>query len=204
MPDHHNIHESKDQDFTHQSIENEATPGISYYTPVQRPPAGTASDPQPNGSHPPKLFQPLKLRGLTLQNRLMLSPLCQYSAENGHQTAWHFAHLGGIISRGPGLSMVEATSVTAQGRITPEDCGLWLDSQMQPLKSIVEFAHSQGQNIGIQQGHAGRKASTVAPWLASGATATKDVRHTVAVRDKTASFLRFIGQRLARSGLWSE
>lgn len=193
MPDHHNIVESKDQDFTHQNIVNETAKGISYYTPAQNPPAGTASDPQPNGSHPPKLFQPLKLRGVTLQNRLMvwlhlipvlasrqltiiqLSPLCQYSAENGHQTAWHFAHLGGIISRGPGLSMVEATSVTAEGRITPEDCGLWLDSQMEPLKRIVEFAHSQGQNIGIQLGHAGRKASTVAPWLSSGDTASEAV-----------------------------
>ncbi|KAF6240046.1 hypothetical protein HO173_001656 [Letharia columbiana] len=175
MPDHHNIHESIDQDFSHQNIENGAAKGISYYTPAQQPPAGTASDPQPDGSHPPKLFQPLKLRGVTLQNRIMLSPLCQYSAENGHHTAWHFTHLGGIIQRGPGLAMVESTSVTAEGRITPEDSGLWLDSQMELLKKIVEFAHSQGQNIGIQLGHAGRKASTVAPWLSSGAVATKEV-----------------------------
>lgn len=175
MPDHHNILESTQQDFTNQNIANEPAEGISYYTPAQVPPAGTASDPQPDGSHPPKLFQPLKLRGVTFQNRIMLSPLCQYSAENGHHTAWHFAHLGGIISRGPGLSMVEATSVTANGRITPEDSGLWLDSQMEPLKRIVEFAHSQEQKIGIQLGHAGRKASTVAPWLAAGSTATKDV-----------------------------
>lgn len=175
MPDHHNITESKNQDFSHQNIENEAAKGISYYTPAQNPPAGTASDPQPDGSHPPKLFQPLKLRGVTLQNRIMLSPLCQYSAENGHHTAWHMTHLGGIIQRGPGLAMVEATAVTAEGRITPEDSGLWLDSQMEPLKKIVEFAHSQGQKIGIQLGHAGRKASTVAPWLSSGAIATEEV-----------------------------
>lgn len=175
MPDHHNVHESKDQDFSNQNIENEAAKDISYYTPAQQPPAGTASDPQPDGSHPPKLFQPLKLRGVTLQNRIMLSPLCQYSAENGHHTAWHLTHLGGIIQRGPGLTMVEATSVTAKGRITPEDSGLWLDSQMEPLKKTVEFAHSQGQKIGIQLGHAGRKASTVAPWLSSGAVATKEV-----------------------------
>ena len=71
--------------------------------------------------------------------------------------------------------MVEATSVTAEGRITPEDSGLYLDSQMEPLKKIVEFAHSQGQKIGIQLGHAGRKASTVAPWLSPGAVATKEV-----------------------------
>lgn len=71
--------------------------------------------------------------------------------------------------------MVEATAVTANGRITPEDSGLWLDSQIEPLQRIVEFAHSQGQKIGIQLGHAGRKASTVAPWLSSGDTATEEV-----------------------------
>ncbi|KAI4124183.1 MAG: hypothetical protein LQ347_005830, partial [Umbilicaria vellea] len=156
-------------------IENKAAKGISYFTPAQDPPAGTASDPQPDGSHPPKLFQPLKLRGVTLQNRIMLSPLCQYSAEDGHHTAWHMTHLGGIIQRGPGLSMVEATAVTPEGRITPEDSGLWKDSQIAPLKQIVEFAHSQNQNIGIQIAHAGRKASTVAPWLRAGDLASEEV-----------------------------
>ena len=71
--------------------------------------------------------------------------------------------------------MVEATAVTAEGRITPEDSGLYLDSQMDALKTVVEFAHSQGQKIGIQLAHAGRKASTVAPWLSPGAVATKEV-----------------------------
>ncbi|MCJ1336329.1 hypothetical protein MMC09_001605 [Bachmanniomyces sp. S44760] len=175
MSSHHAIPDAHKQDFTHQDIVNEAAKGISYYTPAQNPPAGTASDPQPDGSHPPKLFQPWKLRGVTFQNRIMLSPLCQYSAEDGHHTAWHFTHLGGIIQRGPGLTMVEATAVTAEGRITPEDSGLWKDSQIEPLKRTVEFAHSQGQKIGIQLAHAGRKASTVAPWLSSGDVATKAV-----------------------------
>lgn len=85
------------------------------------------------------------------------------------------SHLGGIISRGPGLAIIEATSITATGRITPEDSGLWTDSQIEPLAQIVEFAHSQGQKIAIQLAHAGRKASTVAPWLAMGALATADV-----------------------------
>ena len=71
--------------------------------------------------------------------------------------------------------MVEATAVTPEGRITPEDSGLWKDSQIQPLRKIVEFAHSQNQKIAIQLSHAGRKASTVAPWLSGGATATEDV-----------------------------
>lgn len=108
-----------------------------------------------------------------------LSPLCQYSAEDGHQTDWHLAHLGGIISRGPGLSFIEATAVLPEGRITPEDCGLWKDSQIAPLRRIVQFAHSQGQKIGIQLAHAGRKASTVAPWLSMSrgpAAPSKNVR----------------------------
>lgn len=87
------------------------------------------------------------------------------------------AHLGGIISRGPGISFIEATAVQARGRITPEDSGLWKDSQIEPLKRIVDFAHSQGQKIGIQLGHAGRKASTVAPWLSSGDVASVEVCH---------------------------
>ncbi|MCJ1237415.1 hypothetical protein MMC14_005400 [Varicellaria rhodocarpa] len=152
---------------THSLIENKAAEGVSYFTPAQNPPAGTATDPQPNETHPPKLFQPLKIRGL--------SPLCQYSAEDGHHTAWHLTHLGGIIQRGPGLSIVEATAVTPEGRITPEDSGLWKDSQIEPLRKIVEFAHSQNQKIAIQLAHAGRKASSVAPWLSGRATTTEDL-----------------------------
>ncbi|ORY17505.1 hypothetical protein BCR34DRAFT_596975 [Clohesyomyces aquaticus] len=147
---------------------NKAAPGISYFTPMQDPPAGTALAMKDGSGKIPKLFTPIKLRGLTLQNRIMLSPLCQYSAEDGHHTAWHFTHLGGIVQRGPGLTCVEATAVVPEGRITPEDSGLWKDSQIEPLQRIVEFAHSQGQKIAIQLAHAGRKASTVAPWLSAG------------------------------------
>jgi 2,4-dienoyl-CoA reductase-like NADH-dependent reductase (Old Yellow Enzyme family) len=101
--------------------------------------------------------------------------MCQYSSDNGHYTDWHMAHVGGIVSRGPGLFCIEATSVTPQGRITPEDNGIWEDSQIAPLAKVVEFAHSQNQKIMIQLGHAGRKASTVAPWLSSGDLATEDI-----------------------------
>jgi 2,4-dienoyl-CoA reductase-like NADH-dependent reductase (Old Yellow Enzyme family) len=169
-------HQEYDLHPSFQLISN--TPQISYFTPLQDPPSGTASDPQPNGASIPKLFTPLKIRGLTLQNRILLSPLCQYSAQNGHLTPWHMSHLGGIISRGPGLSMIEATAVLPEGRITPEDSGIWSDSHINSeygLKKIVEFAHSQNQKIGIQLAHAGRKASTVAPWLSFGALATDDV-----------------------------
>lgn len=82
--------------------------------------------------------------------------------------------VGGIFIRGPGLTMVESTSVTSEGRITPEDSGLWCDEQIEPLAHTVEFAHSQNQKIGIQLGHAGRKASTTAPWISGEPTAGKD------------------------------
>ncbi|KAF7940414.1 uncharacterized protein EAE98_000541 [Botrytis deweyae] len=147
------------------TIVNEPSPDVPYFTPKQDPVSGTAIATKTEGKEIPPLFTPLKIRGVELQNRILLSPLCQYSAEDGHQTDWHFAHLGGIISRGPGLSFIEATAVVPEGRITPEDCGLWKDSQIAPLRRIVQFAHSQGQKIGIQLAHAGRKASTVAPWL---------------------------------------
>ncbi|KAF3908229.1 hypothetical protein AA313_de0203850 [Arthrobotrys entomopaga] len=153
-------------------IPNVGAKGISYFTPAQIPASGTAID---NGKPIPKLFQPITIRGVTFPNRIWLSPLCQYSAEDGHLTDWHVAHLGGIISRGAGLTMVEATAILPEGRISPEDSGLWKDSQIGPLKRIVEFAHSQNQKIGIQLAHAGRKASNVAPFLSRKAAATDAV-----------------------------
>ncbi|TCD67420.1 hypothetical protein EIP91_012392 [Steccherinum ochraceum] len=144
-------------------IINSPAPNTPYFTPAQYPPSGTAASQDEKSL--PKVFQPLKVRGLEFHNRIWLSPLCQYSAENGFPTDWHMAHLGGIISRGPGLSFVEATAVLPEGRITPEDTGIWSDAHIEPWKRIVQFAHSQNQKIGIQLAHAGRKASTVAPWL---------------------------------------
>ncbi|KZT65810.1 FMN-linked oxidoreductase [Daedalea quercina L-15889] len=149
-------------------IINAPAPRVDFFTPAQYPPSGTVVD---NGKPIPTLFQPIKIRGVEFPNRIWLSPLCQYSAQDGKYTPWHFAHMGGIISRGPGLSFVESTAVTPEGRITPEDVGLWSDEQIGPLAQAVAFAHSQNQKIGIQLGHAGRKASTVAPWLDMGATA---------------------------------
>lgn len=154
---------------TYEVIDNVAAQGVPYYTPAQDPPAGT----QTSGST--KLFSPITIRGVTFPNRLFLAPLCQYSAKDGHATDWHLTHLGGIIQRGPGLAMVEATGVQKHGRITPQCVGLWQDSQIEPLKRIVTFAHSQNQKIGIQLSHAGRKASCVAPWLSVNAVAAKEV-----------------------------
>ncbi|KAK3310626.1 uncharacterized protein B0T15DRAFT_498728 [Chaetomium strumarium] len=136
--------------------------GVPFYTPAQNPPAGTALD--ANGTEVPTLFTPFQLRGLTLQNRFVVSPMCTYSADDGHLTDWHLVHLGGFAMRGAALTIVEATAVTPNGRISPEDSGLWQDSQIAPLRRIVDFIHSQGQKVGIQLAHAGRKASTLGPW----------------------------------------
>ncbi|KAH9478719.1 NADH:flavin oxidoreductase [Psilocybe cubensis] len=155
------------------SNRNVPAEGIPYFTPAQVPPAGTA---EPDGAQTlPILFQPLQIRGVRFPNRIWLSPLCQYSAQNGLLTPWHLAHLGGIFTRGPGHTMVEATAVLANGRITPEDSGIWSDEHIAPLAKIVTFAHSQGQKIGIQLAHAGRKASTVAPWISGDPTASREV-----------------------------
>lgn len=151
-----------------------AAEGVPFYTPAQTPTAGTARDPQTSGNPIPKLFRPLTIRGTAFHNRLGLAPMCQYSADDGHITPWHLAHYGGIAQRGPGMMIVEATGVVPEGRITPGCLGLWKDSQIGPLKQVIDFAHSQGQKIGIQLAHAGRKASTLPPWV-GGAPATNAV-----------------------------
>ncbi|KXX81878.1 NADPH dehydrogenase [Madurella mycetomatis] len=135
--------------------------GAPFYTPAQDPPAGTALN---TGAEVPTLFTPFKLRGMTLQNRFVVSPMCTYSADDGHLTDWHLVHLGAFALRGAALTIIEATAVTPNGRISPEDSGLWQDSQIAPIKRIVDFIHSQGQKVGIQLAHAGRKASTLGPW----------------------------------------
>ncbi|KAJ6786573.1 hypothetical protein PWT90_09335 [Aphanocladium album] len=141
---------------------NKAAPGVPFYTPAQVPPIGSVEE---NQAAAPSLFQPIKVRGLEQQNRVVVSPMCQYSAHDGHLTDYHLVHLGQLALHGTGLIFVEATAVEARGRISPEDSGLWKDSQIAPLKRIVDFAHSQNAKIGIQIGHAGRKASTLAPWI---------------------------------------
>ncbi|KAH6667823.1 hypothetical protein B0J14DRAFT_601526 [Halenospora varia] len=153
-----------------ESMHNVAAEGISYFTPAQTPPAGTQL-----GAPTTKLFTPLRIRGITFPNRLFLAPMCQYSARNGYVNDWHLAHLGGIIQRGPGLAIIEATAVQPEGRITPEDVGLWEDGQIEPLRRITEFAHGQSQKIAIQLAHAGRKASTIAPWLGENTMAATEV-----------------------------
>jgi 2,4-dienoyl-CoA reductase-like NADH-dependent reductase (Old Yellow Enzyme family) len=115
------------------------------------------------------LLSPLAMRGVTLRNRIAMAPMCQYSAEDGIANDWHLVHLGSRAVGGTGLVIVEATGVTAEGRITPGDLGIWSDAHIEPLARIARFVHSQGAVAGIQIAHAGRKASTAAPWL-GGAT----------------------------------
>ena len=117
-----------------------------------------------------QLFDPLTLRGLTLANRIAVSPMCQYSAEAGLATDWHLVHLGGLAQGGAGLILTEAAAVVAEGRISPQDLGLWEDRQIEPLARINRFLASQGASSGIQLAHAGRKAGTPAPWLGGAGT----------------------------------
>lgn len=148
--------------------------GLPYFTPANN--GGAAVN--PNDPTTPTLFRPLKIRDLTLKNRIIVAPMCMYSADPnptsphaGALTDYHIAHLGHIAVKGAGLIFVEATAVQPNGRISPNDSGLWQDGidseQFKALKRVADFAHSQGAKIGLQLAHAGRKASTVAPWLAA-------------------------------------
>lgn len=110
------------------------------------------------------LFDPLILRGITLRNRIGVSPMCQYSSSDGLANDWHLVHLGARASGGAGLIIAEATAVEARGRISPHDLGLWSDAHIEPLARAARFISSQGAVAAIQLAHAGRKASTARPW----------------------------------------
>lgn len=110
------------------------------------------------------IFAPLEIGNITLPNRIVVSPMCQYSSEDGFANDWHLVHLGSRAVGGAGLVITEATAVTPEGRISPHDLGLWKDEHIAPLKRIVDFLHSQGTFAGIQLAHAGRKASMREPW----------------------------------------
>jgi 2,4-dienoyl-CoA reductase-like NADH-dependent reductase (Old Yellow Enzyme family) len=110
------------------------------------------------------LFSPLTIRSLTLRNRLWVSPMCMYSAEDGVVQEWHHTHLTQFASGGAGLIIAEATAVVPEGRISPRDAGIWTDEQRDAWAPIVEAIHDRGAAAGIQLAHAGRKASTWWPW----------------------------------------
>jgi 2,4-dienoyl-CoA reductase-like NADH-dependent reductase (Old Yellow Enzyme family) len=133
-------------------------PSVSAVVPAETtaiPPESTAT-----------LFTPFTVRGVTVRNRIWVAPMCQYSAENrdGIPVDWHLVHLGSFATGGAGLVMAEATAVSPEGRITPQDLGLWNDEQATAFARITGFLHAQGATTAIQLAHAGRKASTYRPF----------------------------------------
>src|SRR5262245_39959419 len=120
------------------------------------------------------LFSPLRIRDITLRNRLMVSPMCEYSSPNGFATDWHLVHLGSRAVGGAGAVLTEATAVTADGRISPADLGIYLDAHVEPIARIFRFIEQHGATPGMQLAHAGRKASTSEPWKGSHPVAPED------------------------------
>jgi 2,4-dienoyl-CoA reductase-like NADH-dependent reductase (Old Yellow Enzyme family) len=110
------------------------------------------------------LFQEFRLKDVVLRNRIVVSPMCQYSSDNGFPNDWHFVHLGSRAVGGAGLVMVEASAVTPEGRISPADSGIYLDDHVEPFARISRFLKHHGAVPGIQLAHAGRKASVTKPW----------------------------------------
>jgi 2,4-dienoyl-CoA reductase-like NADH-dependent reductase (Old Yellow Enzyme family) len=111
-----------------------------------------------------QLFTPLEIRDIVLGNRIVVSPMCQYSSHDGFADDWHLVHLGSRAVGGAGLVFTEATAVSPEGRISPHDLGIWKDEHIDALRRIVKFVRAQGSEIGMQLAHAGRKASVKEPW----------------------------------------
>ncbi|KAH3941684.1 hypothetical protein HBH70_196030 [Parastagonospora nodorum] len=162
---------------------NRGAPGLEYFTPQHLTSPGSL----PQAAKPtPTLFRPLKIRSTTLRNRILLAPMCQYSCASagpstGCLTDYHVATLGHYALKGSSLVFVEATGVTPNGRISPNCPGLWSDAQIPALRRVSDFVKSQGALMGVQLAHAGRKASTCAPWIA-GAQKTQGGKRKVSLR----------------------
>lgn len=114
------------------------------------------------------VFQPLRIRSITLKNRIAVSPMCEYSSEDGYANDWHLVHLGSRAVGGAAMVVAEATAVSPEGRITPHDLGIWKDEHISFLKRITDFIKKYGSVPGIQLAHAGRKASHHRPWEGGG------------------------------------
>jgi 2,4-dienoyl-CoA reductase-like NADH-dependent reductase (Old Yellow Enzyme family) len=121
-----------------------------------------------------RLLDPLTIRGVTFRNRVFVSPMCEYSSDDGFANDWHLVHLGSRAVGGAGLTFTEATAVTPEGRISPQDLGIWKDEHVEMLSRIVRFIHEQGSVAGMQLAHAGRKGSTRRPWDGSGEVSELD------------------------------
>jgi 2,4-dienoyl-CoA reductase-like NADH-dependent reductase (Old Yellow Enzyme family) len=145
--------------------------GIPFFTPKRLHSPGTPIGPYPLDGIP-TLFQPLQIRGTTLRNRIVVSPMCQYSAADsgndiGALTPYHIMTLGNYALKGASLTFIEATGVQFNGRITPNCPGIWSDRQIEGVRNVADAIHSQGGLCGLQLAHAGRKGSTVSPLIAS-------------------------------------
>src|ERR1700750_1567758 len=114
------------------------------------------------------LFTPISFRGVKLKNRIVVSPMCQYSSEEGFASEWHLVHLGSRAVGGASLVFTEAAAVTPEGRISPQDLGIWKEEHARMLGRIAAFVRAQGAEMGIQLAHAGRKGSTARPWEGGG------------------------------------
>ncbi len=136
------------------------------------------------------LLSPLTIRSVTFRNRIAMSPMCQYSAQDGFANDWHLVHLGSRAVGGAALVVVEATAVTADGRITPSDLGIWKDEHIEPLARIARFVHSQGAVAGIQLAHAGRKASCEVPWKGGEGLLTPEAGRLAGCRPECYPFRR--------------
>ncbi|KAH7413995.1 NADH-dependent flavin oxidoreductase-like protein [Phaeosphaeria sp. MPI-PUGE-AT-0046c] len=163
---------------------NTGAPGLEYFTPQHLTSPGSV--PQSKDTKTPTLFTPLTIRGVTLRNRILVAPMCQYSTASsgpatGCLTDYHIATLGHYALKGASLVFIEATGVQANGRISPNCPGIWSDAQIPALRRVADFMKSQGSVAGIQLAHAGRKASTCAPWIA-GAQKTEGGKRKVSVR----------------------
>jgi 2,4-dienoyl-CoA reductase-like NADH-dependent reductase (Old Yellow Enzyme family) len=134
------------------------------------------------------LFDPLPIRDLTFANRIFVSPMCQYSSHDGYANDWHFVHLGSRAVGGAGLVFTEATAVLPEGRISPQDLGIWADGHIEMLGRIVSFIHEQGNIAGMQLAHAGRKASTRRPWEALGTVPESEGGWTKVVAPSALAF----------------
>jgi 2,4-dienoyl-CoA reductase-like NADH-dependent reductase (Old Yellow Enzyme family) len=122
------------------------------------------------------LFEPIRLRGVEARNRIVVSPMCQYSAQDGHVTDWHLVHLGKFAQGGAGIVFVEATAVERRGRITHGDVGIWDDAHISGLQKISSFLKQNGATPAIQLAHAGRKASMARPWYGNGPLTDADFK----------------------------
>jgi 2,4-dienoyl-CoA reductase-like NADH-dependent reductase (Old Yellow Enzyme family) len=134
------------------------------------------------------LFDELQIRDIRLANRIAVSPMCQYSCEDGLATDWHLVHLGSRAVGGAALVVAEATAVLPEARISPQDSGIWSDAHIEPFARITKFIHSQGSVAGIQIAHAGRKASTARPWDGGGKLAEHEGGWTDIVAPSAIAF----------------